>query len=135
MKTLLNFVEWRQVYARIALKTTKIYLKHLWTKHCKRIKKLKETGDLNYIYKDELNKACSAHDAAYADSNNLAKRTVLDKVLKDRTSEIALKYLFCVIDVFTKYAWVKSLTNKKAKPGLDGFIRIVNESKCKTNKL
>ena len=26
-----------------------------------------------------------------------------------------VKYLFCVIDVFTKYAWVKPLKNKKVK--------------------
>ena len=25
----------------------------------------KETGDLNYIYKNKLDKACFAHDAAY----------------------------------------------------------------------
>ena len=48
----------------------------LFTKHRKRIQKFKETGDLNYIYKNELNKACFAHDASYADSTDLAKRTI-----------------------------------------------------------
>ena len=47
-----------------------------FTKHCESIWKFKETGDLNYIYKNELDKPCFAHDAAYADNKDLAKRTV-----------------------------------------------------------
>ena len=39
-----------------------------FTKHEKRIQKFKETGDTNYIYKNELDKACFVHDAAYSDS-------------------------------------------------------------------
>ena len=46
-----------------------------------------------------------------------------------------VKYLLCVIDVFTKYAWVKSFKDKNAKTVLHGFIVIVNESKCQWNKL
>ena len=38
------------------------------------------------------------------------------------------KYLLCVIDVFTKYAWVKPLKDKKGKTVLNAFIEIVNES-------
>ena len=41
-----------------------------------------------------------------------------------------VKYL-CVIDVFTKYVWVKPLMDKKAKAVLNGFTGILNESKCK----
>ena len=37
-----------------------------FTKHKQRIQKFKETGDTNYIYKNELDKACFAHDAAYS---------------------------------------------------------------------
>ena len=37
-----------------------------------------------------------------------------------------VKYLLCGIDVFTKYAWVKPLTDEKAKTVLNGFIGIVN---------
>ena len=48
----------------------------LFTKHRKRIQKFKETDDLNYIYKNESNNACFAHDPSYADSKHLAKRTV-----------------------------------------------------------
>ena len=46
-----------------------------------------------------------------------------------------VRYLLCVIDVFTKYAWVNPLKNKKGKTILRAFIEIVNESNCKPNKL
>ena len=59
------------------------------TKHKQRIQKFKETGDTNYIYKNELDKACFAHDAAYSDSKDLTKRTVADKNLRNRAFNIA----------------------------------------------
>ena len=59
------------------------------TKHKQRIQKFKETGDTNYIYKNELDKACFAHDAAYFDGKDLKKRTVADKILKNRAFNIA----------------------------------------------
>ena len=48
------------------------------------IRKFKETVDLNYIHKNELDKVCFACDVAYSDSKDLAKKTILDKILKDR---------------------------------------------------
>ena len=60
-----------------------------FTKHKQRIKKFKETGDTNYIYKNELDKACFAHDPAYSDSKNLTKRTIADKILRDKAFNIA----------------------------------------------
>ena len=47
--------------------------------------KVREKGNL----KHELDKACFTHDAAYSDSKDLAKRTISNKILKDRTYEIA----------------------------------------------
>ena len=46
-----------------------------------------------------------------------------------------IKYLVCVTEVFTKYVWVKTLNNKNAETVLQGFIEILNECKCKPNKL
>ena len=46
-----------------------------------------------------------------------------------------VKYLLGAIDVFTKYAWVKPLKDKKGKAVLNAFIEIVNESNHKPNKL
>ena len=53
-----------------------------FTKHKQRIQKFKETGDTNYIYKNELDKACFGQDTACSDSKDLAKRTVADKNFK-----------------------------------------------------
>ena len=60
-----------------------------FTKHEQRIQKLKETGDTNYVYKNELDKACFIQDAAYSDSKDLKKRTVTDKILKNKAFDIA----------------------------------------------
>ena len=60
-----------------------------FTKHGQRIQKFKETGDTNYLYKNELDKACFVHDAAYSESKNLIKRTVADKILKNKAFDIA----------------------------------------------
>ena len=56
----------------------------------RRFKKIRNTGDLYYIYKNESNKACFLEDASYTDSKDLAKGTVWDKILKDRTCKNAL---------------------------------------------
>ena len=45
-----------------------------------------------------------------------------------------VKYLLWVIDVFTKYAWVKPSKDKKGKTVLNAFIEIVNERNGKLNK-
>ena len=58
-------------------------------KHEQRIQKYKETGDTNYIYKNELDKACFVHEAAYSDSKDVTKRTVADNILKNKAHDIA----------------------------------------------
>ena len=60
-----------------------------FTKNKKRIPKFKETGGTSYIYKNELDKACFQHDMAYGDFKDLAKRTASDKVLRDKSFNIA----------------------------------------------
>ena len=60
-----------------------------FTKHEQRIQKFKETGDTNYIYMNQLDKACFTHDAACSDSKDLSERTVADKILKNKAFDIA----------------------------------------------
>ena len=48
-----------------------------------------QTGKTNYIYKNDLDKACFQHDMAYGEYQDLTKRTQSDKVLKDKAFEIA----------------------------------------------
>ena len=59
------------------------------TKNKEKIQKFKETGDTNYIYKNELDKACSQHDMAYGDFKDLERRAASDKVLRDKAFNIA----------------------------------------------
>ena len=182
-----------------------------FSKHRERIQKFRETGNLEHLYRNELDNACFVHDAGCSDSKDLAKKTISDNFLKDRAYEIArnckydgyqralasmvynffdkkicsgvkvnqklaedfhkplirkfkrrkvyarfkdniwgadltemgllssknknVKYLLRVIDVFTKYAWVKPLKDKKGKTVLNAFIEIVNESNCKPNNI
>ena len=61
-----------------------------FTKDCTRIKKFIKTFHLNRIYKNELTKACFVHDASYSDIDDLAKRSIYDKILKDRAYGIAV---------------------------------------------
>ena len=60
-----------------------------FSKSKERIQKFKETGDTNYIYKYELDKACFQHDMAYGDFKDLARRTASDKLLRDKAFNIA----------------------------------------------
>ena len=60
-----------------------------FTKHRERIQEFRETENLKHLYRNELDKACFAHDPAYSDSKDLAKRTISDNILKDRAYEIA----------------------------------------------
>ena len=55
----------------------------------KEFKNLKETGDTNYIYKNELDKACFQDDMAHGDFKDLARRTASDKILRDKAFDIA----------------------------------------------
>ena len=50
----------------------------LFTKHREIIQKFRETGNLKHWYRNEVDKACFAEDAAYS-----------GRILKDRAYEIA----------------------------------------------
>ena len=198
-----------------------------FTKQEQRIQKFKETGDTNYIYKNELDKACFVHDAAYSDSKDLIKRTAADKILKHKAFDIAkepkydgyqrglasmvyiffdskvaspdkksersgakhvntklipqneqladelhkpiirifkkgkvysafkdniwgvdladmqllskynkgIRFLLCVIDIFSKYAWVVLLKDKKGISIVKAFQSILKQSNRKPNKM
>ena len=60
-----------------------------FTKNKERIEKFMQTGNTDFIYKNELDKACFQHDMAYGKSKDLAKRTQSDKVLRNKAFKIA----------------------------------------------
>ena len=186
-----------------------------FTRHEGRIQKFKETGDTNYVYKNELDKACFVHDVAYSNSKDLTKRTAADKNLKNRAFDIAkdpkydgyqrglasmvykffdskvsgsgaklileneqlanehhkpiirkfekrkvystfkdniwgvdlvdmqllskynkgIRFLLCVIDIFSKYAWVVPLKDEKGINIVKAFQIILKQSNRKPNKI
>ena len=185
------------------------------TKNEEKIQKFKEVGDTNYTYMNELDKACFTHDAAYSDSKDLTKRTVADKISKNKAFDIAkdpkydgyqrrlasmvykffdskvsgsgaklipeneqlaeelhqpiirkfekrrlyltfkdniwgvdladmqllskynkgIRFLLCVIDIFSKYAWVVPLKDKKGVSIVKAFQSILKQSNRKPNKI
>ena len=48
-----------------------------------------QTGNTDFIYKNELDKACFQHDMAYGKTKDLVKRTQSDKVLEGKAFQIA----------------------------------------------
>ena len=48
-----------------------------------------QTGNADYIYKNDFDKACLQHDMAYGKHKDLAKRTESDKLLKDKAFKTA----------------------------------------------
>ena len=93
-----------------------------FTKKQERIQKFKEPGDTNYIYKNELDKACFKHDMAYEGLKDLPKRTAADKVLRDKSFKIASDQKYdgyqrglasMVYKFFDKNSQGKGLANNK----------------------
>ena len=181
-----------------------------FTKNEERIEKFMQTGNTDFIYRNELDKACFQHDMAYGKSKDLAKRTQSDKVLRDKVFKIVsdakyqrglasmvyrffekkssgsgianepnyqlanelhkpiikkfkkrkvyssfrdniwgvdladmqslskynkgIKYLLCAIDLFSKYAWVVPLKDKKGTSIVNAFQKIISKGR-KPNKI
>ena len=118
-----------------------------FTKHKQRIQKFKETGYTNYIYKNELDKACllmilhkpiirkfekrKVH-AAFKDNiwgADLADMQLLNKCNK------GIRFLLCAIDIFSKCAWVVPLKDLKGVSIIAAFQRILKQSNRKPNKI
>ena len=97
----------------------------------------RETGNLTHLYKNELDKACFPHDVAYSDTKDLGKRTIPDKILKDRAYEIARNrnyhgYQRALTSMVYKSFWEKTgsgisaieqLAEKLQKPVIKKFKR------------
>ena len=60
-----------------------------FTEHKQRIQKFKETGNLRYIYQNELDKLCFQHVMSYGDFKDLTRRKASDKILRDKAFNIA----------------------------------------------
>ena len=54
----------------------------LFTKNKERIEKFIKTGNADFLYRNELDKACFQHDMAYGKSKDLTKITQSDSFKK-----------------------------------------------------
>ena len=171
-----------------------------------------QTGNADFIYKNELDKACFQHDMAYGKTKDLINRTQSGKVLRDKAFKIAndpkyygyqrglasmvhkffdkessgsgitksnyqpadelyepiirkfkkrkvyssfrdniwgvdladmqllskynkgIKHLLCAVDLFSKYAWVIPLKDKKGTSIVNAFQKIISKGR-KPNKI
>ena len=60
-----------------------------FTKKKERIEKFMQPGNTDFIYRNELDKACFQHHMANGKSKDLARRTQSDKLLRDKAFKIA----------------------------------------------
>ena len=74
----------------------------LFTKNQERIEKFMQTGNTDFIYRNELDKAFFQHDMAYCKSKDLAKRTQSGKDLRDKAFKIASD------SKYDAYQWLSS---------------------------
>ena len=185
-----------------------------FTKNKERIEKFMQTGNTDFIYKNELDRACFQHDMAYGKTKDLEKRAQSDNVLRDKAFKIAknpkydgyqrglasmvykffdkkstgsgisnepdyqladeihkpiirkfkkrkvyssfrdnilgvdladmqslskynkgIKYLLCAIDLFSRYAWVIPIKDKKGTSIVNALKKILSDSNRKPNKI
>ena len=60
-----------------------------FTRHKERIKEFKRTGDTRLLYRNELDKACFKHNAAYAKFKDVENRLISDQKLRNSAYDIA----------------------------------------------
>ena len=60
----------------------------LFRKSKERIEKFMQTGNTDFIHKNELDKTCFQHDMAYGKTTDSTKGTQSDNVLRDKTFKI-----------------------------------------------
>ena len=102
------------------------------TKHSERLEKYKKTGDVSYIFKNELDKACFFHDAGYNKVKTADARIPYDKRLIDDTLKILSNpdvggyqkmYAAMINKFFTKKIGGGILADKLHKPVRRKFAR------------
>ena len=90
-----------------------------FTKYHERTQKFRETGNFKHLYRNESDKVCYAHDAAYSESKDLAKKTISDKFLKDRADEITRNHKH---DIYQRALASMAYKFFDKKPGSRGSV-------------
>ena len=95
-----------------------------------------QTGNINYIYRNDLDKACFQHDINYGKYKVLKKITESDKVLREKAFKIASnpKYdgyqrglasvFFKLKDKKSKGSGIKSMSNQQLASSKTNYQKI-----------
>ena len=111
-----------------------------FTKNKERTKKFMQTGNTDYIYKNELDKAYFQHNMVYkGEYKDLPQRTQSDKVLRDKAFEIAsnAKYngyqrglvsmAYKFFDIKSKGSGIKSISSQHPANELHNIQKTLKE--------
>ena len=80
------------------------------------------------LYKPVIRRKVSSHFVDNIWGEDLADMQLINKFIK------GFKFLSCVIDIYSNYAWVIPLKDKKGITITNAFQNILNESNCRPNK-
>ena len=69
-----------------------------FTRHKERITEFKLKGDTRLLYRNELDKACFKHDAAYAEYKDVENRLISDQKFRTSTYDIASNPVYDVYE-------------------------------------
>ena len=115
-----------------------------FTKDKERIQKFMQTGNTDYIYKNDLDKACFQQDTAYGEYKDLTKRTQSDKVLRDKDFKVASnpKYdgyqrglasmVFKFFDKKSSGSGIKSMSNQQLADAMNFTSQLLEILKKKS---
>ena len=83
----------------------------------------------NLLFETVKEEKCILHLKKIFGGADLADMSQISKFNK------GIKFLLCVIDLFSRYAWVVGQKNKKGDSIVGGFQSILNNSDRKLNKI
>ena len=110
----------------------------VWKFFNKRSKKVLGSGMDNKKLADKLHKPIiknfKSRKVYSSFKDNIWGADLADMTLISRFNK-GIKYLLCVIDLFSRYAWVVGLKDKKGTSIVNGFQSIFKKSDRKPNKI
>ena len=82
----------------------------------------------------QIIKNCKRRKVYYSFKDNVWGLDLVDMQLISKQNK-EIRYLLCLIDLFSRYAWVTPLKNKIGESIVEGFKKILDDSNRKPNKI
>ena len=99
-----------------------------FTKNKENIQKFMQTGNTNYIYKNDLDKACFQHDMAYGKNKYMTKTTKSDNALRHKAFKIANNSKYDEYQIGLASMVFKFFDKKSTGNGIINFINQLLEN-------